>query len=360
MSIFSLKPDPVVGIDISSTAVKLLELSRAGKGYKVETYGIEPLPDKAIEDKNIPEASLEIVGDAISRLVNRTNPSAKYAAIAVAGPSVITKTITMDGGMSDNDMKEQIESDPTTYLGQEIAEIKFDFQVLGPNEKEPERVDVLLAAVRTETLEQRTAVIERAEPKIKAVRVVDIEKYALENALIMIAQNDPEINDNEIIALVEVGATTTTINVLAEKKIVYTHEEMFGGRQLTEQIQGHYGLSYEEANLAKRNGGLPEDYEADVLQPFKEDMAQQISRLVQFYYAAASYGTLSHVLIAGGCASIPGSIDEITKKVGGHVSIINPFVGMSIAPKVSKKALMNDAPALMIAYGLALRTFDEY
>lgn len=357
MSIFSLKPDPVVGIDISSTAVKLLELSRAGKGYKVETYGIEPLPDKAIEDKNIPEASMEIVGDAISRLVKRASPSTQHAAVAVAGPSVITKIISMDGGMSDNDMKEQIEADPTTYLGQEIDEIKFDFQVLGPNEKEPEKVDILLAAVRSETLEQRTAVLELANLK---TRVVDIEKYALENALVMVAQNDPEINENEIIALVEVGATTTTINVLAEKKIVYTHEEMFGGRQLTEQIQGHYGLSYEEANLAKRNGGLPEDYEAEVLQPFKEDMAQQISRMVQFYYAAASYGTLSHVLIAGGCASIPGSIDEITKKVGGHVSIINPFVGMSINSKVSKKALMNDAPALMIAYGLALRTFDEY
>ena len=357
MSIFSLKPDPVMGIDISSTAVKLLELSRAGKGYKVETYGIEPLPDKAIEDKNISESGIEIVGDAISRLVKRTSPRAQSAAVAVAGPSVITKTITMDGGMSDNDMKEQIEADPTSYLGQEIDEIKFDFQVLGPNEKEPERVDVLLAAVRTETLEQRTMVLELANLK---TRVVDIEKYALENALVMVAQNDPEINENEIIALVEVGATTTTINVIAEKKIVYTHEEMFGGRQLTEQIQGHYGLSYEEANLAKRNGGLPEDYEAEVLQPFKEDMAQQISRMVQFYYAAASYGTLSHVLIAGGCASIPGSIDEINKKVGGHVSIINPFVGMSIASRVSKKALMNDAPALMIAYGLALRTFDEY
>ena len=357
MSIFSLKPDPVVGIDISSTAVKLLELSRAGKGYKVETYGIEPLPDKAIEDKNITEAGIEIVGDAISRLIKRANPRSQSVAVAVAGPAVITKIISMDGGMSDNDMKELIESDPTTYFGQELDEIKFDFQVIGPNEKEPEKVDVLLAAVRTETLEQRESVLELANLKTK---VVDIEKYALENALIKVAQSDPEINDNEIIALVEVGATTTTINVLAEKKIVYTHEEMFGGRQLTEQIQGHYGLSYEEANLAKRNGGLPEDYESEVLQPFKEDMAQQISRMVQFYYAAASYGTLSHVLIAGGCASIPGIIDEVNKKVGGHVSIINPFVRMSIASRVSKKALMNDAPALMIAYGLALRTFDEY
>ncbi len=355
MSIFSLKPDPIVGIDISSTAIKLLELSRAGKGYKVETYGIEPLPDKAVEDKNINE--IEIVGEAIGRLVKRANPRAQFASVAVAGPSVITKVITMDGGMSDHDMKEQIEADPAPYLGQDIEEINLDFQVIGPNEKEPDRVDVLLAAARSETLDSRTTVLELGGLKTK---VVDIEKYALENAFVMTAQNDPEINEDETIALIEVGATTTTMNVLGDKNIVYVHEEMFGGRQLTEQIQNHYGLSYEEANLAKRNGGLPEDYETDVLEPFKIEMAQQISRMVQYYYSSSTYGTLSHIMIAGGCASIPGIIDEINKKVGGHVTIVNPFVGMSIASRVSKKALMNDAPALMIACGLALRTFDEY
>jgi type IV pilus assembly protein PilM len=355
MSLFSLKPDPLVGIDISSTAVKLLELSRAGKGYKVESYAMEPLPEKAVEDKNIVE--MEIVGDTINRVVKRAKPRAQYAAVAVAGPSVITKVITMDGGMSDEDMKEQIETDPAQYLGQEIEEINLDFQVIGPNEKEPDRVDISLAACRSETLEQRVTVLELSDLKAK---VVDIEKYALENAFVMLAQNDPEIADDETLALIEVGATTTTMNVLGDQKLVYVHEEMFGGKQLTEQIQSHYSLSYEEANLAKRSGGLSDDYETQILEPFKADMAMQISRMVQYYYAQSSYGKLSHILIAGGCATIPGIIEHITNKVGGHVTIVNPFAQMSVASRVSKKALMDDAPALMIACGLALRTFDEY
>ena len=357
MSLFSLKPDPVIGIDISSTAIKLLELSRAGKGYKVESYDMEPLPEKAVEDKNIVE--IEFVGEAIGRAVKRANPRTQYAAVAVAGPTVITKVITMDGGMSDNDMREQIEADPVTYLGQNVEEddVSFDFQVIGPNEKEPERVDILLAACRGETLEARKTVLELANLKPK---VVDIEKYALENAFVMVARNDPEINEGETIALIEVGATTTTMNVLGDHKIVYAREEMFGGKQLTEQIQARYDLSYEEANLAKRNGGLPDDYETDILEPFKMEMATEISRMVQYYYSSSSYGKLSHILIAGGCATIPGIIEHINNKVGGHVSIVNPFAGMSIASRVSKKALMNDAPALMIACGLALRTFDEY
>jgi len=360
MSILSLKPDPVVGLDISTTAVKLLELSRAGKkGYKVESYAIEPLPEKALEDKNI--AELEVVGETIERVIKRASPRAQHAAIAVAGPTVITKDITMDAGMPDHEMKDAIEAEPAQYLGQDI-EVYFDFQVIGPNEKEPaERVDVLLAAVHNETLDPRVAAVEMGGLK---TRIVDIEKFALENALIMVAQNDPEIGEGETVALIEVGATTTTMNVLGEEKgepkIVYTREEMFGGRQLTEQIQGRYDLSYEEANLAKRNDTLPEDYKTDLLEPFKEEVAMQVNRMIQYYYSSSTYGKLSHILIAGGCASIPDILEPISTNVGGPVSIVNPFASMTIASRVSKKALMNDAPALMIACGLALRTFDEY
>jgi type IV pilus assembly protein PilM len=269
----------------------------------------------------------------------------------------------MEGGLSDSEMKEMIESDAETHLGNPANEVNLDFQVLGPNEKEPERVNVLLAASRTENVQARLDALEAANLTPK---VVDIEKFALENALLLVAQNDPEINENETIALIEVGATTTTINVLGDQKIVYTQEEIFGGKQLTEEIKERYSLTYEEASLAKRSEGevtLPEDYENELLEPFKMEVAQQVSRMVQYYYsmeASSKYGKLSHVLIAGGCASIPGIIDHISNKVGGHVTIVNPFATMSVSPKVSKKALMNDAPALMIACGLALRTFDEY
>jgi type IV pilus assembly protein PilM len=358
MSLFSLKPDPLVGIDISSTAIKLLELSRAGKGYRVESYAMEPLPENTVQDKNIDSDKVEIVSEAIDRAVKRAKPKAQHAAIAVAGTAVITKIITMDGGLSDDDMREQIESEQTSYLGiSDDDEVNFDFQEIGPNEREPDRSDILLAACFSETLDTRVTALELSSLKAK---VVDIEKYALENALTMVVQNDPEIQSGETIAFIEVGATTTIMNILGDQKIVYTQEEMFGGKQLTEQIQSRYELTYEEANLAKRNGGLSEDYETDLLEPFKDEVAQQISRMVQFYYAQSSYGKLSHILIAGGCASIPGLVEQVNNKVGGHVSIINPFASMSIASRISKKDLINDAPALMIACGLALRTFDEY
>ncbi|MCK5523673.1 MAG: type IV pilus assembly protein PilM [Thiomargarita sp.] len=362
MSIWNLKAERIVGIDISSTAVKLLELSQSGKKrYKVESYAIERLPEKSIEDKNIVPDKLEDVGTIIGKLVKKAKPIAQHAAVAVAGPAVITKTINMDGDLSDQEMKDEIEEEPAQYLGQDNEEeISFDFQVIGPNEKEPERVDILLAACSSEILEARTTVLEMGGLKTK---IVDIEKYALENAFLMLTQNDPEINEDETIALIEIGATTTMMSVLGEQKIIYTNEEMFGGKQLTETVQTHYGLnSYEEAEFAQRSGELGDDYEKTHLEPFKDEMAQQISRMVQYYYASdasSHYGKLSHILIAGGCASIPNIIEPINNKVGGHVTIVNPFAQMSIASRVRKKDLMNNATALMTVCGLALRTFDE-
>ncbi len=361
MSIFRLKPDPVVGIDIGTTAVKLLELSQVGDKFQVESYAMEPLPENSVEDKDI--SQLEAVAPAINSVVKRAKPRSQYAAVAVAGRNVITKTITMNSGLSDNEIQEQIEADPASYIGQDIEDIEFDFQMIGPNEKEPDRVDYLLAVCRSETLEVRTNVIELGGLKAK---IVDIEKYALENAFKMVVENDPDIDETDTIALVEIGATTTTIIVLGDQKIVYTNEQLFGSKQLIERVVSQYDLSYEEADRAIRNGGLVSDetplsdYETEILDPFKEDIVDQISLMIKNYNAHSSYGKLAHIFIAGGCAPIPGLIENLNTKLSGHITIVNPFSSMQLAPRVSEKALMRDAPALMIACGLALRTFDEY
>jgi len=356
-SLLGSKQIPLVGVDISSTAIKLLELNRVGKGgksYRVETYAVEPLPANVVEDKNIKD--VEAVGEAMLRAVKRSRIRADRAAVAVAGAAVITKVIQMPTGLSDSELEAAIEVEAGQYIPYPMDEVSLDFEVLGPSENNPEdEVDVLLAASKNDIVEDRVAVVEMAGLKAK---VVDIEMFALENAFTLLAQNDPEIDSNDIIALVDVGATITSFSVLNELKIVYTREQPFGGNQLTEQIQHRYGLSYEEASMAKRLGQLPEDYETELLEPFKEAMAQEISRAIQFYYASSTSGNIAHTVIAGGCASIPGIVEQITNKIGGHVTLANPFASMSVSSKVNKKGLMNDAPALMIACGLALRSFD--
>jgi type IV pilus assembly protein PilM len=141
-------------------------------------------------------------------------------------------------------------------------------------------------------------------------------------------------------------------------KTIYTREQNFGGRQLTEEIQRRYGLSREEAGMAKRQGGLPDNYGPEVLEPFKEAMAQQINRSLQFFYSSSAYNSVDHIILAGGTASIPGVDELVEDRIGIPCTIANPFANMSVAAQVKPQRLSNDAPALMIAVGLALRAFD--
>ncbi len=352
---FGKKNIPLLGIDISSTAVKLLELThtsgRGGVKSRVESYAVEPLPPTAVIENNI--ADMEAVGAAIRSVVARSGAKNRQAAIAVSGSAIITKVISMPASLSEREMEEQIQLEADQYIPFPLDEVNLDFEVVGTSENNPEMVDVLLAASRSENVDDRVAALEYANITTK---VVDVEAYALERA----AQQLGGLGQiaEQTIAVADIGATTTTLNVLSHNQIIYTREQSFGGRQLTEEIQRRYGLSAEEAGMAKRQGGLPDNYISEVLEPFKEAMAQQVNRSLQFFYSSSSFNSVDHMVLAGGCASIAGIDELIEEKLNLPVVIANPFANMSVSNKVNHQALSNDAPAMMIACGLALRSFN--
>ncbi|MDP1708977.1 MAG: pilus assembly protein PilM [Gammaproteobacteria bacterium] len=346
-------PQPLVGLDISSTSVKLLELSRHNGHYRVEGYAVEPIATGAVIEKSI--ASPEAVGLAIQQAVRRSRTSAKHAAVAVAGSNVITKIITLPATLNDDDMATQIELEADHYIPYPLEEVNLDFEVIGPSERDPGVVDVLLAASRRENVDMRVSAVELGGLTAK---VVDVEAYAAGSVVALMAQQMKSLSTAPVIVIFDIGATMTSLTVLDQLKIVYTREQGFGGKQLTEEIQSRYGLSYEEAGRAKRQGGLPEDYETEVLIPFKQAMAQQIARSLQFFFSSSQYNSVDHILLAGGNALIPGIAKLIEAEIGATTSIANPFVGMTLATGVNAQALANDAPALLVACGLALRSFD--
>jgi type IV pilus assembly protein PilM len=359
MLLFRRKKATMVGLDISSTAVKLLELSEtgaAGKGasrFRVESYAVEALPANAVVEKNI--ADVEAVGEAIRNVVRRSGTKAKLVAVAVSGSAVITKIITMPASLSAQEMEGQIQLEADQYIPYSLEEVNMDFEVLGPSEKNPELVDVLLAASRSENVDDRVAAVDLAG---LATEVVDVEAYAMEKAFSQIAEQLPGGGEGQVVAVADIGAATTTMNVVYNGRVIYTREQNFGGRQLTEEIQRRYGLSYEEAGMAKRQGGLPDNYVPEVLEPFKEAMAQQVSRALQFFFSSSPHNSVDCVVLAGGCASISGVEELMEEKLGIPVIVANPFANMSVSSKVKPQGLSNDAPSLMIACGLALRSFD--
>lgn len=353
LGLFTKKANTLLGIDISSTSVKLLELSRSGNRYRVEAYAVEPLPPNAVVEKNIVE--LEGVGQALQRVVARVKVNGKQAAVAVSGSAVITKSIEMESGLSDDELENQLKIEADQYIPYPLEEVAIDFEVQGPAARTPGRVEVLLAACRKENVEIREAALALAGLTAK---VVDVEAYALERSYGLLAPMLAGAQGELTVAVVDIGATMTTLSVLHNGRTIYTREQLFGGRQLTEEIQRRYGLSVEEAGLAKKQGGLPDDYDSEVLQPFKEAVVQQVSRSLQFFFAAGQFHDVDYILLAGGTASLPGLDRLIQQKIGTQTLVANPFADMSLSNKVNAGALASDAPALMIACGLAMRSFD--
>ncbi|MGA8277441.1 MAG: pilus assembly protein PilM [Rhodanobacteraceae bacterium] len=352
MSPFTPKTPSLVGVDVSSTAVKLLQLGQANGRYRVEHYAVEALPPNAVVEKNIVE--VEAVGDAIRRALNRSGSKAKFAAAGVAGSAVITKIIPMPADLSEDDMEAQIQVEANQYIPYPIDEVSLDFEVLGPLKDNPDMVNVLLAASRTENVDLRVAALDLGG---LTTRVIDVEAFAMENAFRLIA-DQLSVPRDAVIAVVDIGATMTTLIVLKNQRTIYSREQVFGGKQLTDEVMRRYGLSYEEAGLAKRRGGLPESYESEALEPFKEAMVQQLSRLLQFFFAGSEYSKVDQVVIAGGCASIEGVPELIEEQLGVPCVVANPLANMSLSGRVQAQSLARDAPALMIACGLALRSFD--
>jgi type IV pilus assembly protein PilM len=242
------------------------------------------------------------------------------------------------------------------YIPFPMDEVSYDFEVLGASEKDPESQDVLLVASRSENVEQRRAAVTAAGLN---ARIVDVEAFALENACRLMTHQMPDGGVDRSVAVVDFGASTTTFSVLRNLKVIYTRDFAFGGQQLTEEIMRTYGLSLEEAGRAKKEGGLPANYQTDVLDPFIDDMTQQISRSLQFYLASGSGREQPEkVLICGGCANIPGVAEVVQSRIGIEAEKGDPLGQMKISSRARAQAVQRDATALLTACGLALRSFD--
>ena len=344
------KASQVLGIDISSTTVKLLELSREGDRYRVESYAVAPLPPEAVVEKNVNQ--VETVGTLINDLVVRSKTRAKHAVAAVSGSAVIIKTVAMPAGLSEEDMEAQLTIEADQYIPYPLEEVALDFEELGPVPGRDDQVNILLAACRQENIESRVDALEVAG---LTPAIMDVEVFALERALALLQTQMPA-SGSQTIAMVDIGASMTTLSVFADGESVYTREQLFGGKQLTDEIMNRYDLSFEEAGRAKKQGGLPEDYEREVLEPFREAVVQQVSRSLQFFFSSSEYTQLDAVVLCGGVSAIEGLSNLIQERLNTPTIVANPFADMSVGPRVNAQALAKDAPAMMVACGLAMRS----
>jgi type IV pilus assembly protein PilM len=345
---------PLFGMDISSSSVKMVELMDAGKGaIRVERYCIEALPKDSVVDGNI--ANLEAVVETVRRGWKKMATRTKNVALALPTAGVITKVIIVPAGLREEELEIQVETEANQYIPFALEEVNLDFQVIGPAPSSAEEVEVLIAASRKEKVDDRVAVVEAAGLKAS---VMDVENYAVQASFDLIKKQFPEAGKDQNVALVDVGANVMNIVVLRNDQAVYTREQAFGGAQLTQDIMRQYGMSQEEAEAAKRSGGLPDNYEAEVLRPFLENVALEIQRAMQFFFTSTPYTSVEHILLTGGSAVIPGLEDVVSTRTQVNTVVANPFANMAVNQRIQLKKLVADAPSLMVACGLAMRRFD--
>lgn len=356
-SIFNPSNRPLIGLDISSSSVKMLEIAATDKGrggYAVERYAIEPLPRDAVVDGKI--VNQEGISDAISRAWRRMGAGTRFVAMALPGAAVITKKIILPANLREQEMEIQVESEANQYIPFALDEVNLDFQVIGPAPSSPDEVEVMLAASRKEMVEDRVACAEAAGLK---PLVMDVESYATQAAFDLVRLQLPDQGLDKVIALVEVGANVMNVVVLKNDQQVYNREQAFGGQRLTQDIMRAYGMSHEEAEAAKRSNSLPENYGAEILAPFTESLGQEVNRALQFFFSATPYTQVDHIVLSGGSAVVPGAGDAVYAHTRVEAVVANPFAAMEISSKVRARSLLADAPSLMVACGLALRRFDQ-
>jgi len=352
--LFKAKMPPLIGVDISSSAIKMVEIDEAGKGiYRIERYAIEPLPKDSVVEGNI--NNLDAVSDALKRCHKRLGSNIKNLALALPNAAVISKKIMVPAGQTEDDLELQVETEANQYIPFALDEVNLDFQVLGPAPNSPDDIEVLIAASRKEKIIDRLAVAESAGLK---ATVMDVDLFAAQAAFELIEGQFPDRGKDQNIAVVDVGSSIMGVNVLRNDQSIYMREQPFGGNQLTQEIQNKFGLSPEEAEAAKRAGGLPENYESDVLQPFMDMMGLEVARALQFFFTSTQHNQIHHIVLSGGCAAIPGADETVGKRVQVNTIIANPFVNMQLSSKIRPKSLTQDAPSLMVACGLAMRRFD--
>lgn len=354
-ALFSRQPAPMLGLDISSSSVKLVELGRDKAGNLVlERCAIEPLERGWFVDGNVEK--FDEVAEAVRKLVKKSGTKTKSVAMALPPSAVITKKIILQGGMSDLELEQQVEAEANQYIPFPLDEVSLDFCVVGPSVSSVGDIEVLIAASRREKVQDIQGLAEAAG--LTPV-IVDVESYAARLAAGRLIENLPGQGAGLIVALFEIGAMTTSMQVMRDEEVLYERDQAFGGAQLTQLIVRQYGFSQEEAESKKRSGELPDDYEATVLKPFIDTMVQELGRALQFFFTSTPHNRVDYIMLAGGSAALPALTNAVTQHTSFPCSLLNPFDGMEIGEGVRLKRMTREAPSYLTSCGLALRRFSQ-
>ncbi len=338
----------LAGLDIGSSSIKVVQLKETGKGYRLTNMGVRPLPQEVIVDGAIMDAG--IISDTLREMAKEIKLKAKDVAISVSGHSVIIKKIKVQE-MTEEELERNIQFEAEQYVPFDASEVNMDFVILGTG-GEDGKMDVLLVVVKKDVINDLTNVVRDAG--LNPV-VVDVDAFALENMY----ETNYVLAPEEVVALVNVGASTTNINIVRDGISIFTRDISVGGNQFTEAIQKQLQVSFEEADQLKRGETVgekgPEDIKS-ILSVISDNLGQEIQRSLDFFHSSTPDVQISRVSLCGGGARVPDIVQAIEQRLNIQVEMVNPLESISINRKKFDQSYLEEVgPMLGVGVGLAIR-----
>ncbi len=348
---FLSKKKEVVGIDIGSSSIKLVQLKEQKGAFLLQNVGILQLPSEAIVDNTLMDSSSIV--ETINRLVKSLNVQVKDAVCSVSGNSVIIRKISLPA-MPYEELEEQIHWEAEQYIPFDINDVNIDFQILAADQNDPSKMEVLLVASKKDIINDYLAVFNETGLRLA---IVDVDSFALQNTFEMNYDVDPE----NVSALINIGASIMNLNIVKNGVSLFTRDVQMGGNLYTEEIQKQFGVSNEEAEKFKITGQSPDlPRLQETISRINETRAMEMRRSLDFYNTTAGEGKINDIYISGGGAKIPRLLEVINQRLGLPVEILDPFRKIRFNDKEFDAGYLAEiGPLVTVAVGLATRRFGD-
>ena len=355
---FSGNSSALMAVDISSAAIKLVELGKARGGYQLKSMAMSPLPRDVIVENEIID-SMTVV-ETLKEVVETASPDTGNVALAISGNALIIKTVMMPL-MSELELETQIAFEADQHIPYDIEEVYLDFQILGASEDGSE-MEVVLVACKRDVVEAYQQVVQEAGLTAKCV---DCSVFALENAAELLADEIHGADDEDagqegarVHALVNIGANFTNINILHDNQMAFVRDQFFGGNQLTQEIQEAHGISFQAAEQMKMENFAAVDETA--VENYFSALTDELVRTLDFYAVRHAEFPVQRIFISGGGALVPGTAEQIESRINMPTRMLSPFSAIKVdEKKFDAEYLRRIGPMMMVPVGLALRSFDQ-
>ncbi len=348
------KKSKIIGIDIGSSSIKVIQLSDNNGGYTLSRFGMAPLAPEMIVDGTIMD-SVRCV-ETLQNLLKDQSISTKDAVISLSGHSVIVKRVSLPQ-MTEDELAESIKWEAEQYIPFDINDVNTDFQILNtfvdPDGKP--QMNVLLAVVKKDKITEYTSLV--IEAGLRPV-IVDIDSFALEN---MYGINY-EVKEGETVALINIGASLTNINILQKGMFAFTRDVSIGGNKYTESIQKDLGLSYENAERAKKGESVEgvDSFALDsVVESVSGEIVNEITRSFGYFKTASGNEKIDKIMLSGGSSKIKGMDNFLQQRLDLPIEIVNPFRKIEIPPEFDSNYIRDIAPLTAVAVGLGIRRLND-